>query len=473
MTPAGGRAWDVACVAAGGLMLAWPALLNGYPLLFSDTGAFLHQTLGPLMIWDKPFVYGPLLHVFHWRLTLWLPWLAQAAMTAWLILLVVRAANGGTHPGPPPRRGHGTVPGAAPSLAKPARAETRAVTLALCAGVALLTTAPFSVALLMPDFFAPVVVLALFLLGLGRESLGRGEAIAVGTIAALGIAAHLSHLPVAAALVALVLLWTRRWRDALRAAVPLLGAIAILLATNAVGHGRISLSPHGATFLLARLQADGPAAETIRARCPQSGWYLCGFTDRMPTDSDAFLWDPASPLNRDAAGNPRFLGGALLSREAGEIVAATLLQQPLPVAAAVLRNTLHQLALVEAGDTLGPEHLAAAVRPRIAEGFGARELAAYDDALQPRGLLRQAVAPVLPFHLPVLIAAAFLAPLALWRAGTSTRGALLVCVILGCLANAFATGALSKPVPRYEARIAWLLPFAVAIAFLPTARRRE
>ena len=49
---------------------------------------------------------------------------------------------------------------------------------------------------------------------------------------------------------------------------------------------------------------------------------------------------------------------------------------------------------------------------------------------------------------------------------------LLLFVLLGCLANAVATGALSAPVPRYGARIVWLLPIAVLIAFLPARRRR-
>ena len=57
----------------------------------------------------------------------------------------------------------------------------------------------------------------------------------------------------------------------------------------------------------------------------------------------------------------------------------------------------------------------------------------------------------------VLAGAALLAPFALWRARGSRSAALLACVLLACLANAFATGALSGPHDRYQARIAWLL----------------
>jgi hypothetical protein len=431
----------IAALLAGALLLVWPAFVNGYPLVFSDTGAFLHQTLGPLVIWDKPHVYGPLIHAFHWRVTLWSPVLAQGLMLSWLLWLAQRAARG--------------------------QATTGAHLLA-CLGAAALTTAPFTAALLMPDVFAPAVALGLLLLAFA--ALSRAEAAAVGVLAALGIAAHLSHLPLALALVVLALLLTRRLRPALRAAAPLAAAIAILLATNLWGHGRAALSPHGATFLLARLQDDGPAAAVIRERCPDAGWYLCAFADRLPMDSDAFLWAPDSPVNRAPDGTARFLGGALLSPEAREIVGETLRSRPLEVASAMARNAFAQLFKATAGDTLVADHLAAAVRPRIAEGFPPRELAAYDAALQPRGALGAAVAPFLWPHGPVLVLGAALAALAWWRAaraGDLRRLGLVVGVLVAVSANAVATGALSKPHLRYEARILWLMPVVAAFALLP------
>ena len=46
------------------------------------------------------------------------------------------------------------------------------------------------------------------------------------------------------------------------------------------------------------------------------------------------------------------------------------------------------------------------------------------------------------------------------------------CVLVGVLANAAATGALSGPHDRYQARIAWLLPLAGLLAWPATAARR-
>ncbi len=429
-------------VLAGALLLAWPAALNGYPLVFSDTGGFLHQTLGPLMLWDKPWVYGPLLHAFHWRVTLLLPLGAQALLVSWMLWLVQRVLRGGATPG---------------------------AHVALCLAAAVLTTAPFTVALLMPDVFAAPVVLALGMLGFAADRLSGGERVALVLVGALGIAAHLSHVPLALALALLPLL-ALRVRGALLAGLPLLLGIALVVGTNAVGHGRVALSPHGATFLLARLQADGPAARVIQARCPDAGWYLCAFADRLPMDANDFLWDANSPVNRAPDGTARFLGGALISAEAGAIVGETLRAEPIAVLRAVLHNTAMQLVTTGIGDTLGPENLAAALRPRIAEGFTARELAAFDASAQVRDSLRSAVAPLSPLHALALLAALPLLAVGTWRAwraGDALRLGLLAAVIVGVVGNAAATGGLSGVFPRYQARIAWLLPVMALLLFMP------
>jgi hypothetical protein len=188
-------------------------------------------------------------------------------------------------------------------------------------------------------------------------------------------------------------------------------------------------------------------------------------------DANAFLWAPDSPVNRDAAGNLRFLGGALLAREAGEIVAATLRAHPLEVARAMLRNSVTQLMTAGIGDTLGNEHLEAALRPRIAEAFPARELAAFDASDQARGALRDTLGSFGAQHGPALILALAALGVALrWRGG-GLRAWIVVAVLAGVVANAVATGGLSGVFPRYQARVAWLLPVLAMILLLPVRRR--
>lgn len=430
----------IAAILAGGLLLVWPAFLNGYPIVFSDTGAFLAQTVVPLMIWDKPWVYGPLAFLAHGHVSLWGVVVAQGVVVSHLLWLLARAARGEAAP---------------------------AAHLLLCALLAALTTAPWSAALVMPDILTPAAILCAALAGWGWPGLSRGERAWVLGFGALATASHLSNIPVVFALAVLGLL-LRHWGAALRVAIPLAGAAGVLLATNSAGHGRLALSPYGSTFLLARLVADGPAARTIAARCPDAGWYLCAFAGRLPTNSDVFLWEPDSAVNMAPDGSPIFLGGMRLAPEASAIIAETLRREPATVAWLGLRNFARQMTLTSVGDTLSSLHVGVAVRPRIAQGFPPAELARFDAARQQRDALAPLAEPWAWIHPLALLVAAPVALLAWRRAhrdGDARRLGLTLALLVGVTGNALATGALSMPHHRYQARVAWLLPVVALVLY--------
>ncbi len=222
----------LAVLATGAVLLVWPAFLNAYPILFSDTGGLLDMGLLPTMGWDKPFVYGPLIAALSLHLTLWLPVLAQGSLLSCTLWLLQRAY-------------------AAPS---PARH------LALCGTLAAITAAPWFAATLMPDAFTPITALSLIATAAPRARPYRFLASAIATIT---IAAHLSHLILAAALiVALALLYRRiPWH----AASSLAAALLFLLASNWIGHGaplRIALRQ--------RLRARPPHRRRSGPRLPRS-----------------------------------------------------------------------------------------------------------------------------------------------------------------------------------------------------------
>lgn len=438
----------VAAVGAAAALLAWPAFRNGYPLVFIDTVSYLEQTVRWEVSWDKTYVYGPFLLLGHWRMSLWGALALQCLLLAWLLWLTVRVVWGEARP---------------------------AAFLLLVAGLALATSLPWFAATLMPDVLSGAAVLCLALLGFAAHHLSRREIAALVLFGAVAVGAHLSHLLVAVAVLGLVLLWRRRWRAVVLAALPVGMAVVMLLAVNLVVHGRPVLSAHGATFLLARLQDDGPATRLLRERCPQAGWRLCDHLHRLPMDSDEFLWDPHSPLHREADGTPIFMGSVRIAPEAQAIVLATLAAYPLEVALAMLRNGWRQLFLVRIGDTLGNAHLDLSARRMIAEGFP-QELAAFDAGWQMQGRLGDVAAPFVPLHLAVLLLAVPFALFGGWwaaRAGDRLRLGLLLAVLLGIAANALVTGGLSKPHHRYQARIIWLLPFAAALVLPFPARRQE
>ncbi|MGG5887376.1 hypothetical protein ACLF3G_09580 [Falsiroseomonas sp. HC035] len=429
----------------GAPLLVWPAWLNGYPLVFIDTVSYLLHTTVPEVPWDKTQAYGPFLHAFHWQRSLWAPMLVQGLIASHLIWLMQAAVRG--------RAGIGWH-------------------LVVCAGLAVLTSAPWFLATLMPDALTGLLPLCIFLLAFG--ALTMGQALWVAGLTVLAVASHLSHLPVALALLGLVLLLTWRLAPVLRAGLPVALAVLLLCLANLQAFDRFTPSPHGAAFLLARLQADGPAAALLRDRCPEAGWHLCAFTDQLPMDSDEFLWDETSPLNREANGTLRRMGAMRGAAEARVIIGETIAAYPLRVILAGIGNALAQSAKLMVGDTLVADHLALSARRAIAEFFPAEELAHFDAGAQMQGELPRLAEPWLRPHVPVVLVALLAAPWMAWRAAKARDGprlALLSLALGALLVNAAAAGALSKPHHRYQARIVWLLPLAVALAALP--RRPE
>lgn len=418
--PPTGNAYAALAILAGAALLLWPAFLNGYPLVFSDTGAILEMSLEPTMGWDKPWVYAPFMHLFHWRWTLWMPVLAQGVILSHLLWLLQRAR--GRH-------------------------------VLLCAALALGSAAPWFTSTLMPDFFTPITPLCLVLLAWG--GLTRAEAVYVAVLGAVAMASHLAHLPLAAACIATIALM--QWRAALRAALPLAGALGLLLATNFVGYGRLAVSPHGSVFALARLIGDGPGRAYIDAACPTAGLQLCAWSGRLAHDSDEFLWHPYGPLWDRALWGDRF-GPVALAPEASFLVPAIVGSYPAEVLQAAIGNTMRQLTLLQVGDTLVADHLDTAVLPKLRHYFPVAEAERFMVGRQAQGRMADAAGWLQPLHLLLLGAGALGCALLIlrWRQEPAlARFALVVLVALA--ANAFATGALSKPHHRYGARIAWLV----------------
>src|SRR5262249_31365393 len=148
----------------------------------------------------------------------------------------------------------------------------------------------------------------------------------------VAIVAHLSHIPLAVGLIVViamarfVLRWHERHRftTALLLVLPVFTAASAHLSVNYAAYQSFSLSPASSIWLLARFIGDGQARAYLRDECPQREFVLCAYVDRLPSDSDEFLWG-------DQSYNPVFAqagGYGKLREEAREIVAGTLASYP-------------------------------------------------------------------------------------------------------------------------------------------------
>ena len=417
------RTFNLLAIVVGGALFVWPALWNGYPLLYSDTHVFITQPTPGYFNWDKPFIYGPWMLPFHAWQSLWGVVLVQGILLSHLVWLTQQTV--------------GTV--------NPVRH------LLICLALSVLTGASWFVSLLMPDIFSGMVVLSIFILGFARQ-LSRGLLVWVSLLGALAIAVHLSHLVIAAACLLVVLAF--KWRRIHYAVLPLVIALTALVGTTMYAFQKVAVSPFGSVFMVARMSADGNVKSILEKYCPEKSWHLCAWTDRLAKDSDSFMWDAKGPVWSHPGGP---IG---LAPEASEIVALTVRHRPFQLLWSAIQNTVTQLSMVKLGDTIHSDWLDLTVLKSVEKFFPAAELERYKNAHQVQGNMLERVSFISAVGTYAVLLG-FLLSIYFFLRGLRTRDTLalglIVMIWLGVLANAFATGALSKPHYRYQTRIAWLL----------------
>jgi phage FluMu protein Com len=84
-------------------------------------------------------------------------------------------------------------------------------------------------------------------------------------------------------------------------------------------------------IIMGRIIADGTGAAYLREKCPQAGFVVCKFVDRLKSNSDAFLWErdgvyrPAQITERKMLGEEQYLfAAAVLAYDPVGQITATL-----------------------------------------------------------------------------------------------------------------------------------------------------
>lgn len=439
------------CLIALGL--TWTALWNGYPMVFSgDTGAYIEGGIVSVdkhwlsIAWSRPPFYNLFLYLTQWRWSLWPTVFVQGLLLSHLLWLVHKTV-------------HGEV----------AAAHFLATGFALIC----LSTAPWFVGLLLPDFFTAVTVLALFVIGYGRPALSRAEYAYVWMLAVAAILTHYSHVSLAAGLL-VVVIGLRALGEAERGllrrehlfhAAALATAVFSLFGVQKVFQGEKGFAPYKDVFLLARLIGDGTALDMLHTRCPEAGFKLCGQIDRIevrPDDpytmSDRFLWADESPLYA--------LGVKAVRDEAPAIIRATLQDHTARQFGLSMRNWGAQLLTQNTGSWLEPfgTHEGDGTT-RVIRTYYPTELDAFLAARQNTGDLQLDL--FAPLHVTVATLALLIgAGLALRHRKDSadTLTPLFVFLLAALLGNSLTSGVLSRPDDRYMSRLTWVLVLYVALA---------
>jgi hypothetical protein len=488
-----GRA--ILAAMAGVVMLCWPALINGGAFFFPDTSTYLRSAdmiVGELTGWESEWSDRRTLYVEDKP--------AERAATPSTAAAgpAPAAAAGPVHPVLLGRSiyyglavfpfvalfgslGAAFLQGAFAVLTiwltlAAFGSERRRMPARLLLATALLaglTSLPFFVSMLMPDVFAGFAVALAVSAAAGWQRLARWERAGLALLLVFSGMAHSSHVLVLLALAGvtmLVMLFTRVKVGTAAGLMVLAAASGIAgeqLFIQAVTH-RLGEPPVRPPFLTARLINDGPGYRLLRESCPSVGLVACRYLDRMPRDSDAFLWS-YKPQEGVFSTEPIAVQRELAKQDM-RFAVATLGYDPFGVIGSSLRSvarqvTLTDLNLFNAASVMG-EGLSSSVPASVAAEIRASRFGRNSMPVELSRWLNLVSA---------CIAALFLAAVVAGRTGErrlartrAAAGLLLAAVAL----NASVTGAMSKPHDRYNVRVLWVLQLA-ALAILVTRSDRK
>ena len=428
--------WLAAGAAA--LALAAPALWNGFPLIFPDTGGYLQRPMTGTLGLGRSALYGLLLMLGS-PLSFWPNILAQAAVIVWLIALVLRVNGLGGRPW---------------------------LLFGIIAALTVTTSLPWFTAQLMPDVLFPVGVLALYLLAFGGNDVRIGERVGLCVAIAFAIASHMAFMAVALGMIsALLVVGLLKNFPAPRlalAASALAGGLLLAPVSNLAITGQFAFTPGGASFLFNRLVEDGLVTRYLDETCPDPTLRLCPYRNQVTTEYDDWLWRNDTPFWK--------LGGwEGYSDEERRIILATIARYPLEHVSNAIRHSADQFvsfATEIATDDDQNAHTTYTFRE-----FLGRLYPALMTAKQQTGELN--VNPLNAIHIPVGALSIFgLVGILIFRRRmglTPQATALAVTVLLALLVNAVVCGVFAHAAERYQSRLIPLAPLAL-MALL--ARRR-
>ena len=444
LQPTGILAW-VGTVALLIVAFLLPAILNGFPIVFPDTGGYLSAAIEGKLTNGRAAIYGALL-ALGIPSQFWLVIIAQAALTVWLLALGLRV--------------HGLG-------GRPVRV------LLVGGGLAVLTALPWFAAQLMPDIWAPAAVMSLYLLACRSSWLRRWEKLLLAVAVAFAMASHMATsalvLGLAAAIALLRLVGPRLSLPRPRLAGPMAAAslgILTALGSNLALAGKFTFTPGGINFLFARLIDTGLVARYLDDNCPDPTIRLCSYRHRLLPEvgdawltlGDAWLWYEQSPLY-DLGGWEAF------EDEARGFVIGTLVAYPRAHLRAAIDGTLAQLVMVETGDWLTSP---ASDTRRVIESVAPGSAMAYRTARQQQGDYDFSIDNLV--HVPVALTATLLLPLVIWlarwRMVRPSVGLFAAVVLLSLVGNAVICGALANPHHRYQSRLVPLASLVVVVAAL-------
>lgn len=427
------------------LMVA--ALYNGYPIVDAGTTAFVEQAAYPHFTPDCTPFYGIFIKVTSLGWSLWFPVMVQALLLSALLIryIYVLFDRGDRQPR------FGTM-------------------LSIMVVVVSLTGVSWVVSQLMADVFAPILLLSILLLYYDEKA-KRLVLLLYSASALLAIAMHFSHFADALGCGILfgVLAWRAKDGIKLRRSMWLLAACGafwlVMCGANAAKHHGFVFARGKNVFLVSRLAEMGVLNAFLNDKCPGGGYRMCEAGQKIPTSQAEFLGSGESPFYRYGGWDS---GTVEYSR-----VLKGVFSSPIYVAMFARKavvSALQQMVFVVPPSEF-PAYGKESEPYKKVKSYYSDESREYATSQQQQGLLSASVFSTVYLLILVLTTLwVYLLPRsdekAMWR---GIYGIILAFFVV----NAMTVGVFGSVSPRFQYRIAWVLPLTNILSLFSYYRNSE
>ncbi len=430
----------------------YPALVNGYPLLYSDSGTYIASGFINYLPVDRPYYYAWFVRHSSLWYSLWLVLLAQSLILFYVMRLAVRYLTN--------------------------RQETILPACILLIGLGLTSGLAYNNSQLMADVFSSIALLCAGIL-LAGKNIKSNHRFWLTVIMLFSISVHSSHLLIIS--VVALLLWlvrlaykrkpffSERNKNHKTLVFWGIGAWLVISLFNYWLGAGFKPSRTGNIFLVARCIETGAAKVYLDKHCPAAPADLCAEKNNLPPNAVAFLWKFGSGPLYDGVCMQEDWSNCWIAKdkEYGKLVKGIVAYGPSRkvLIDKCVSDSWKQLGMFDLG-YLTPMAEGSPVYVGIKDFFG-REMEQYKNAAQYHQTLHFETASKIQrctVYAALLVIVVF-AGISIRQKQYNGATAFALTIILGCLINGIVCASLSGVVDRYMARMIWLLPLA-AVFFI-------
>ena len=325
--------------------------------------------------------------------------------------------------------------------------------------LALLTTVSWATCNVMPDIFTSIMALSITIVIVYWNELSASLIAWLTLTIAGALVMHITNLPIAVGLllVGYLIIGSHTLNEGARYLV-VIGAltvgVAAMMLVGVVGFHQWSIAPQSPPFLLARSLQDGPGKLYLLEHCPQIGLDMCNHLDKLDQPTEKFIWDNDGVYS---AASPE--EEARLRAEDKRIYLAAALEHPWMQAQAMAANAFRQLITFSIHEYYIPSWA----------DYTSSEMTLH----MPDQAPWQTYVSIAEYV--VVVGSLGFIGVMWWRRPGPTRNlppALkqLSIMVVATIVLEAAAGAISEPVPRYEARVIWMIPMAALLIWAANRR---